>query len=83
MGYDMEMDDFHEDQEHKEKELRPSFFNKLTKEEQEELDKLIAELTEEAKKVVEDYAKNPTDMSGSMVMIHENSPLLKDEKDVD
>ena len=79
----MEMDDFHEDQEHKEKELRPSFFNKLTKEEQEELDKLIAELTEEAKKVVEDYAKNPTDMSGSMVMIHENSPLLKDEKDVD
>ena len=79
----MEMDGFHEDQEHKEKELRPSFFNKLTKEEQEELDKLIAELTEEAKKVVEDYAKNPTDMSGSMVMIHENSPLLKDEKDVD
>jgi len=83
MGYDMEMDDFHEDQEHKEKELRPSFFNKLTKEEQEELDKLVAELTEEAKKVVEDYAKNPTDMSGSMIMIHGNSPLLEDDKDVD
>ena len=55
----------------------------LTKEQKKELERLIRELTEEAKKVVDDYAKNPTDMSGSMVMIHENSPLLKDKDDVD
>jgi hypothetical protein len=53
----------------------------LTKEQKIEIERLIKELTEEAKKVVDDYAKNPTDMSGSMVMIHENSPLLKDEED--
>ena len=53
----------------------------LTKIEKKELEKLIKEITEEAKKVVEDYIKNPTDMSGSMVMIHENSPLLKDKDD--
>jgi len=55
----------------------------LTKEQKKEMKRLIKELTEEAKKVVEDYVKNPSDMSGSMVMIHENSPLLKDKKDVD
>ena len=43
----------------------------------------MKQLTEDAKSVVKDYDKNPSDMSGSMVMIHENSPLLKDKKDVD
>ncbi len=55
----------------------------LTKEQKKELERLIKELTEEAKKVVDDYAKNPTDMSGSMVMIHENSPLLEDKDETD
>tara|TARA_R100000084_G_C4649165_1_gene148635 strand:+ start:1586 stop:1831 length:246 start_codon:yes stop_codon:yes gene_type:complete len=80
MGYDMEMDDFHEDDKHKQQELRPSFFDKLTKEEQEELDKLIKEITEEAKLVVEDYAKNPSEVSGSVIQIHEDSPLLRKDK---
>ena len=55
----------------------------LTEEQKKELEKLIKELTDEAKKVVDDYAKNPTDMSGSMVMIHQNSPLLKDKDETD
>ena len=36
MGYDMEMDEYHEDKEHENQELRPSFFDKLSKEEKEE-----------------------------------------------
>tara|TARA_R100001594_G_scaffold100874_1_gene135480 strand:- start:304 stop:513 length:210 start_codon:yes stop_codon:yes gene_type:complete len=41
-----------------------------------ELKKLMEEMTEEAKKVREDYIKNPSNMSGSRIHIHENSPLL-------
>ena len=80
MGYDMDMDDFHDEEEHKQKELRPSFFDKLTKEEQKELDKLLKEITEEARLVVEDYIKNPSEMSGSVIQIHEDSPILKKDK---
>ena len=80
MGYDMEMDDFHEDQEHKEKELRPSFFDKLTKEEQKELDKLLKDVLKEAKAVVEDYANNPSEVSGSVIQIHQDSPFLDKDK---
>ena len=55
----------------------------LSKKEKEELEKIINELTRHAKGVVEDYANNPSDASGSMVMIHENSPLLEDKNNVD
>ena len=48
----------------------------LTKKEKNELEKLQKEILDEAKKVVEDYADNPTDISGSVVNIHENSPFL-------
>ena len=41
-----------------------------------ELKKLMEEMTEEAKKVREDYIKNPSEMSGSRIHIHENSPFL-------
>ena len=41
-----------------------------------ELKKLMEEMTEEAKKMREDYIKNPSDMSGSQIHIHENSPFL-------
>ena len=58
-------------------------FRENPEEVQKELNKLQDEILDEAKKVVEDYAKNPTDMSGSMIMIHGNSPLLEDDKDVD
>tara|TARA_R100001443_G_scaffold109588_1_gene120969 strand:+ start:36 stop:284 length:249 start_codon:yes stop_codon:yes gene_type:complete len=65
MGYDMEMDDFHDEEE----------FNKK------ELERLKKEILDEAKKVVEDYVDNPTDISGSVVNIHENSPYLDSDED--
>ena len=60
MGYDMEMDDFHDEEE----------FNRK------ELERLKKEILKEAKKVVEDYVDNPSDISGSVVNIHQNSPFL-------
>ena len=53
----------------------------LNKKQQEEIKKIIQEITEEAKSVVEDYTKNPSEISGSIVQIHESSPFL-DEKNV-
>ena len=67
MGFDMEMEEYHE-----EKEL-----------EKEDLERLKKEILEEAKKVVEDYVDNPSDISGSVVNIHQNSPALDTEKDSD
>ena len=49
---------------------------KLTKKQKEELQSLIDDITEEAKIVKEDYEKNESDMSGSLVHVHENSPYL-------
>ena len=60
MGYDMEMDDFHDEKEFNEKEL----------------ERLKKEILDEAKKVVDNYVDNPSDISGSVVNIHENSPFL-------
>ena len=48
----------------------------LTKEQREELEKLQKEIIDEAKKVVEDYVDNPSEISGSVVNIHQNSPFL-------
>jgi len=50
--------------------------SKLTKEQQQELDSIIDEITDEAKSVVEDYVNNPSEISGSTVVIHENSPFI-------
>ena len=47
----------------------------LTKEQRKELEKLQNEIIDEAKKVVENYVDNPSDISGSIVNIHENSPF--------
>ena len=57
----MEMDDFHDEEE----------FNRK------ELERLKKEIIEEAKKVVSDYVDNPSDISGSVVNIHQNSPYLE------
>ena len=57
--------------------------DELTKEQQEELEKLQKEIVDEAKKVVNDYVDNPTDISGSVVSIHQNSPYLDTELDSD
>ena len=54
---------------------------KLTKKQQKELEQLKEEIIEEAKKVVDNYVSNPSDISGSVVNIHQNSPFLdEDEK---
>ena len=52
----------------------------LTKEQREELEKLQNEIIDEAKKVVEEYADNPSDISGSVVNIHQNSPFLESDE---
>ena len=48
----------------------------LTDKQKEELQKLADEVLKEAKLVREDYKNNPTDMSASVVNIHEKSPFL-------
>ena len=53
----------------------------LTKKQKEELEKLKNEILDEAKKVVEDYADNPSENSGSSVNIHQNSPFLDSDED--
>ena len=60
MGYEDDMDDYYEEKEFQQKEL----------------EKLKKEILDEAKKVVEDYVDNPSDISGSVVNIHQNSPYL-------
>ena len=60
----MEMDDFHDEEE----------FNRK------ELERLKKEIIDEAKKVVENYVDNPSDISGSVVNIHENSPFLDSDE---
>ena len=54
---------------------------KLTKEQQKELEKLQKEIVDEAKKVIEDYADNPSETSGSTINIHHNSPYLDTNND--
>ena len=52
----------------------------LTKEQREELEKLQKEILDEAKKVVDDYVDNPSEISGSTINIHQNSPFLDSDK---
>jgi hypothetical protein len=49
---------------------------KLTKEEQKELDKLQEEILDEAKKVVQDYVDVPSELSGSAIHIDYDSTFL-------
>ena len=64
MGYEMEMESYHEDKDTQEKEL----------------EKLKKEILDEAKKVVDNYVENPSEESGSTVNIHQNSPFLDSDK---
>ena len=68
--------------------------DKLTKEQQEELQKALDDIINEAKHVVDDYVKNPSDVSGSVhpkeakvkgvgVMVGMDSPYLDETKDMD
>jgi hypothetical protein len=54
----------------------------LTKEQQEELNRLTVAMAEEAISVKLDYEENGSNLdSGSLIAIHHNSPLLDDEKE--
>ena len=52
----------------------------LTKEQKEELQKIADEIMDEAKNVVNDYTNNPSEVSGSELHIHENSPFLDSDE---
>ena len=51
----------------------------LTKEQKEELKRLADEIMNLATEVVDDYEKNPSEMSGSVTEVHMDSPILEDQ----
>tara|TARA_R100001163_G_C4895396_1_gene86425 strand:+ start:260 stop:484 length:225 start_codon:yes stop_codon:yes gene_type:complete len=54
----------------------------LTKEQQDELNKLTVAMAEEAISVRLDYEENGSELdSNSVIAIHHNSPLLQDENE--
>ncbi len=54
----------------------------ITEEEKKELEKLIKEITDDAKSVVEDYINNQPTISGSaQIHIHEESPWLDENQE--
>ena len=64
MGYEDEMEDYYDEEK----------FNKK------QLERLQKEILDEAKKVVEDYVDNPSEISGSTIGIHQNSPFLDSDE---
>ena len=57
--------------------------NNLTKEQKKELQSLADDIIFEAKEVRLDYKNNPSELSGSVIQVHENSPALDTKKDSD
>ena len=53
--------------------------NKLTPEQEKELTILAAEIEAEAIQMKMDYEKNPSEESGSVIYIHQDSSLLENE----
>ena len=51
----------------------------LTKEQQKELKVLATAIEAEAIQMKLDYEQHPSDMSGSVVVFHENSELLEEK----
>ena len=51
-------------------------YDKMTKEEKKALEKLQKEIIDMAKKVVEDYAKNPSEENETDIQIDYDSPYL-------
>ena len=52
----------------------------LTKEQQKELEQISAEIEAGAIQMKLDYEQHPSDMSGSVVVVHENSEFLDEEE---
>ena len=57
--------------------------SELTKEQQELLKRLTDEIMNLATEVVDDYEKNPSEMSGSITEVHIDSPILEDEEPIE
>ena len=53
--------------------------DKLTKKQKEQLQKITDEMMDDVKNVVSDYKENPSEISGSIVQVNENSPFLKEQ----
>jgi len=53
--------------------------DKLTKKQKEELQKLADEIMNLSAEVVEDYKLTPSEISGSLVQVNEDSPFLDEE----
>jgi hypothetical protein len=51
----------------------------LTDKQKEELQKLADEVLKESELVVKDYQENPSELSGSKINVHINSPILKED----
>ena len=54
--------------------------NELTKEQIKELEMLATEIEAEAIQMKLDYEDNPSEMSGSVVVVHKDSEFLEDDK---
>ena len=54
--------------------------SKLTKEQQKELEILAAEIEAEAIQMKIDYEQHPSEESGSVIVVHENSDILEEEE---
>lgn len=54
---------------------------KLTKEQQKELEQLSLEIEAEAIQMKLDYEQNPSEESGSVVVIHQESEFLKETEE--
>ena len=50
--------------------------SEFTEEQKEECQRLINEITKLSSEVVKDYKKNPSELSGSITQVHEDSPFL-------
>tara|TARA_Y100000310_G_C20345834_1_gene651977 strand:+ start:507 stop:707 length:201 start_codon:yes stop_codon:yes gene_type:complete len=59
----------------------PSRRSKSTKKDKDELQKLTDEMMSLSVGVVEDYNNNPSEISGSVIRIHENSDFLSGSVD--
>ena len=53
--------------------------SKLTKEQKKELEQIAAEIEAEAIQMKLDYEENPSEMSGSVVVVHQNANILEEE----
>ncbi len=54
---------------------------KLTKEQRKELRQIATELEAQAIQMKLDYEQHPSDMSGSVVVVHEDSEILNEEEE--